>query len=326
MNNNPNTLSRINDVIGKNTSGAIILPANPSIDAVTSASSLYLGLSKMGKNVNIASDTSINQPDIIASDKIQNNIVTSGDNLVISFPYGEGSIDKVDYNIQNNTFNLIIAPRPGFPKIDPKQVKYSYTGGNLDFLIVIDAPTLNSLGGLYLDNQQLFQGKEIINIDRHLTNSMFGTINFVNKTTSSISESMLKLLQGLQVNIDRDMATNLYMGIIAATNNLTSYSVTADTFETIAQLLRLGAIKKQVRKPAMAQGINNGFGKPTPMSFAPKQTPPKPFNYQPAKQANNFENQNAKPIENVEKEIGADENTPPQDWLKPKIFRSGDLI
>ena len=47
-----------------------------------------------------------------------------------------------------------------------------------------------------------------------------------------------------QVEIDRDMATNLYAGAAASTNNFTSYSTNADTFEHIATLLRLGAVKK----------------------------------------------------------------------------------
>ena len=106
-------------------------------------------------------------------------------------------IDKVDYNIQGENFNLIISPRQGFPKIDPNQVKYSYTGGSFDYLIAIDAPNLNSLGNLYTENEKQFQGKDIINIDRHLTNGYYGTVNYVNKTSSSISELILKLLQNL---------------------------------------------------------------------------------------------------------------------------------
>ena len=64
------------------------------------------------------------------------------------------------------------------------------------------------------------------------------------KTVSSISELILSVIQTLGIEIDRDIATNLYAGAAASTNNFTSYSTNADTFEHIAALLRSGAVKK----------------------------------------------------------------------------------
>lgn len=311
MNNNvQQTLTHLNEVIQKGASGAIVLPSNPSVDAVSAATALYLGLHKMGKNVTLACSTKTTYS-LTAADKIQDQLSTSGEDLVISFPYSEGSIDKVDYNIQGNNFNLIISPRQGFPKLDPNQVKYNYTGGKLDFVITVDAPTLNSLGNLYSTNEKQFQGKDIINIDRHLTNSFYGSVNYVNKTSSSISEMVLKLLQSLGVEVDRDMATNLYAGISASTNNFTSYSVSADTFEVIATLLRLGAVKKTIGKPAQPRGFQ-----PQPQInpvFNPPQFPQPGFNNQ---------SDMVTPIEQVEKEPKGT-SPAPQDWLKPKIFKGG---
>ncbi len=298
MDSNQNSLTRLHEVVTKGNAGTIILPPNPTADTTAAACALYLGLTKMGKSLTLAC-ASKPQFDLVGTDKIQTNLVSSGDNLVISFPYSEGSIDKVDYNIQGNFFNLIIAPRPGFPKINPQQVKYNYTGGTVDFIITIDAPSLNSLGNIYSDNQNQFVGHDIINIDRHLTNAFFGTVNLVNKTSSSISELVLNVLQNLQMEMDRDMATNLYAGISSATNNFTSYSVNADTFEHVAALLRMGAVKKVIRKP------DNQSGNPTGFQSRPNRE------YLPS-------TNNPKPIENVEKE------KQPQDWLKPKIFRGGN--
>ena len=302
MNNDiQQTLTRFNDIIQKNSNGAIVLPANPSVDAVAAATALYLGLHKLGKSVTLACSSKIN-PNFTAGDKFQSQLSTTGDNLVISFPYSDGAVDKVDYNIQGSNFNLIITPRQGFPKLEPEQIKYSYTGGILNFILVIDSPTLNALGALYNENERQFQGKDLINIDRHLTNSFYGSVNYVNKTSSSISEMVLKLLQNLGVEIDRDIATNLYAGIAAATNNFTSYSVSADTFESVATLLRLGAIKKTLAKPTQ------------PRTFQPVKQIVPPFNRQPDM---------VTPIEEVEKEPKGSPTSTPQDWLKPKIFRGG---
>jgi nanoRNase/pAp phosphatase (c-di-AMP/oligoRNAs hydrolase) len=298
---NNNNLVKIADIINKGASGLIVLCANPSVDAIASATSLYISLNKMGKSVGLACSTPV-KSDLVASDKIQPNLTTSGDNLVISFPYSDGAIDKVDYNIQGNFFNLTIIPRPGALKINPDQVRYSYSGGNLDFIITIDAPNLNSLGNIYTNFQNVFQGKSIINIDRHLTNSYFGLINLVNKSSSSTSEMILKIIRDLNAEIDREVATNLYTGLVTATNNFTSYSVNADTFQAASELLKMGAQKKAF--------------KPTVKSI----------DQQPLKQTISFEKPAAKPIGMIEKEPQTQEGNTPQDWLKPKIFKGSDLI
>jgi len=317
MDNNQSTLLRIQEITTKCRSSVIIVPPNPSIDAIAASASLYLALNKMGKTVSLVCSQKP-QSDLVASDKFQNIIGAGGDSLMVSFPYTDGAIDKVDYNIQGEAFNLIVTPRPGFQKLQPNQVNFSYTGGLVDMIIVIDAPTLNSLGTIYTDNQNQFTGKDIINIDRHLTNAYFGTVNYVNKTISSISELILSVLQTLRVEIDRDMATNLYAGTAASTNNFTSYSTNAETFEHIATLLRLGAVKKAFKKPAPV-------GASPTVSFQAQPLRPQPnvINSMPGR---NPETPKAAPIESVEKETLTEKPQTSQEWLKPKIFKGGGLI
>lgn len=301
MNNN-NNFSRAVAVINQQNNFGICLPTNNTVDTIGAATALYFGLSKLGKNVSLACSLPISsQISLKGVEKIQKNLGAGGNNLVISFPYTEGAVDKVTYNIEGNYFNLIIQPAEGRPKLDPSAVKYSYTGGKVEVIITIDVSSLNSLGDLYSQNQEQFTGKEIINIDRHLTNANFGTINLIDRQSSSTSEIVFRLLEYLNVEIDKDMATNLYAGIIAATNNFTAYSVNAQTFETSAKLLKLGAIKKPLR-------LSSSFPPPSPsFTSAPTETtiiPPKTVE---------------------KKEIKAEEDAP-KDWLKPKIFHGPKFI
>ncbi|MBI4004651.1 hypothetical protein HY358_00780 [Candidatus Roizmanbacteria bacterium] len=325
-----NNLSRLSEVIQKSMSGAIVLPTNPSADAIAAATAIYLVLTKIGKTITLVCETAP-KSDLVAADKIQRELVVPGDNLVIAFPYIDGSIDKVDYNIQADVFNLIVTPRAGKQKLDPSQVKFSYSGGALDFIITIDTPNLNTLGKIFLENREQFQGKTIINIDRHLVNDFYGMINIVNKTSSSTSELAVRFLKEIDGEIDKDIATNLYAGLVAATNNFSSFSVNADTFETAAYLLRLGALKKQIKKPGIAS-----FPQQPQAAFAPKKHyAPQPISspqrevqiqHPAGKQNQSFEQ--AKPIEEVEKENTESQQTGEnaQDWLKPKIFRGTGLL
>lgn len=360
MNPTDSLTTQLADIVHKGSAGVVLLPANPTMDALASATAIYLGLTKKGKNVTIAC-ANVPENDIIGADKIQNTIATKGDNLIISFPYAEGSIDKVDYNIQGSQFNLIITPREGQPKLDASKVQYSYAGGKIDFIITVDTPNLSNLGPLYTENQQEFQGKPIINIDRHLINGMYGTVNFVIKTSSSTSELAIKVLQILGCDIDKDIATNLYTGLTAATNFFSSYSVNAETFEAAANLLKQGAVKKN---PARQQGnVQQSQAQNQPQVQPQQQTnqqppqqaqvqpqqerrsfmrpPQNPFRQQPKNQPQQQPNQ--QPAQQVQPQQQQREQAPtatplptndtaakddktPQDWLKPKIFRGGGLV
>lgn len=259
----PNNLKKVSELVSRFNSGIIALQNNPSADGVAAGTALYLALSKMGKHMSIVC-SSKPQFELTGTDKVQQNFAASGNHLVISFPYTEGAIDKVDYNIAGNTFNLILVPTGETNKIDPKDVKFSYTGGKIDFIITVDVPNLNSLGPLYTENQNEFQGKNIINIDRHLINNNFGTVNIVNKSISSTSEIVYQIVKELGVQIDKDIATNLYTGLLAATNNFTSYSVNQNTFEASAELMKYGAVKKPIPQPKAPNAFGGapGFGAP----------------------------------------------------------------
>lgn len=305
------TIKRLTEIVSKSSFGGIVIPPSPNIDIVASATSLYLSLTQKGINIILACESDINF-DLVGSEKFQKSLSAPGDNLVISFPYVDGSIDKIDYRIENDRFNLIIIPREKGKKLATNQVNFYYTGGNFDFLIILNAPNLNALGSLYNDNTELFQGREIINIDRHFTNENFGTINIVKKNISSLSELIYLILKEGGLPIDKDIATNLFSGIASATNNFTSFSTNADTFQSAAELLRQGAVKKIIKTEEK-------------LTYKPKisfSSPQKTISNQSFK----IENQTAKPINQVEKETKIETSKTPEEWLKPKIFKGSGLI
>lgn len=279
------TIKALND--GK--SYLICLTQNPSDDSIAAATSLYLGLSKNGKSVSIVCADEI-KSNLIGADKIKGDIAVSGDNLIITFPYTEGAVDKIDYYIQGDKFNISIQPSSAKTKLTEKDVEFSQSGGNVDYIIVLDADSLKRLGFIYSENEKFFKDKKIINIDRHITNGYFGETNYIEKSSSSTSELVYSLLEELKVKIDKDISTNLYYGITTSTNNFSSFSVTAKTLETAAQLLRLGASKRP-----------NSFMQTTPNIFTKK----------------------ARSFDNIEEEVSNSDTEEDQE-LKPKIFRPGN--
>ena len=273
---------------------AILTRENPTVDGVASALSLYLALSAAGKQVTVAcaSPMTVEFNRLVGVDKITTGLNgNSGRNLVISFPYEEGSIEKVSYNIDNDAFNLVIEPREEYPTVTPEMIRYSYNGGTVDLLILVDTPNLTDLGALYQGNISMFSEKTIVNIDTNPQNASFAKVNLVDPGVSSISELILTILSQLGATTDGDIATNLLYGISTRTNNFTSTSTNASTFEAASQLMKLGAQKPQApftptSSPAFPKpselnrpqpSVPNSFPKP----MRPSNPPPRPMNTQP---------------------------------------------
>jgi len=211
-------------------------------------------------------------------------------NFIISLDYVDGSIEKVSYNIEGNKFNLVIEPRPGFPSFSPDKVNYSYAGGNADVIIAVDTIHLGGLGKLYEENKELFAGKPMVNVDYHPNNSHFGAHNVVDHSASSTAELVAELLSTLGAPLTADIATNLLNAVYGATDNFQKTTISAGSFELAAVCLKAG-------------------GKRFTKSLAGEETPS---------------------IETVKDIPVAPRSTSsgqaPADWLKPKIFKSSNLI
>lgn len=291
MNKNQ-SLSTVSQVLMDKNSFVILLNSNPSLDAVCAGLSLFLSLNKSGKNATIACSSKINYPGVFEIDKIKNQITSSGNTLIVSFPYVDGAVDKVSYQIENECFNLIIQPKDASTKLNASEVKFDYSGDDFEVLITINAPSLNGIGNIYLENKEKINNKEIINIDRN-NNENYGSVNLIENM--SMSEIIFNLLKNLSFDIDNKVASNLYNGLLSATNNLTASNVHPETYEACAFLTRKGAAKF-----TRINGQN-----------------PQPVHH-------SYERGGSQKIVEVEnKEVKKDDTQ--KDWLKPNIFKSGNL-
>lgn len=86
-----------------------------------------------------------------------------------------------------------------------------------------------------------------INIDHHLSNLLFGDLNYVDGKSSSTAELVYELLCELKVEISPDMAHALYVGIVQDTGCFQHNSTTGSTFRTAAALMDIGIDLDQVK-------------------------------------------------------------------------------
>ncbi len=290
-------IAKIKEHVDKAKDILIVTHENPTADSIGSAMALYLALQGLGKRVVVAcpDPITVELSSFVGVNKVVSEIGKK--NFIISLDYVEGSIEKVSYNIEGNKFNLVIEPRDGYEPFAQDKVSYSYAGGAADLIFAIDTIHLGGLKKIYDAEKDLYASKPLVNIDRHPNNVNYGQINLVDSKASSTAELISAVLVGLGVHMTEDVATNLLNALYGATNNFTNATITAAAFELAASAVRSGG--RRFRK-----SIANEELPKVETAAPPVQTAQTEGSVKPA----------GKPSE------------APADWLKPKIFKSSNLL
>ena len=116
---------------------------------------------------------------------------------------------------------------PGFDKIK-HQIEYENS-----LIISCDCGSIDRLG-FDLD------GRDIINIDHHRSNTQYGSINVVIADYASSSQVAFELLKKLYT-VDADTATCFYTALLSDTRYFTTTSVNKEVFDVAYALVEAGA-------------------------------------------------------------------------------------
>lgn len=292
-------ITKVKDILTKVKDVLIVTHENPNDDSVGSSLALYLGLISLGKKVTIACPDSltVGLSSYIGVNKITADLAAKK-NFIISLDYVDGSIEKVSYNIEGDKFNLVVEPRAGYDTFSSDKVHYSFASGNADLIISVDTIHLGGLKKLYEGNKDLFAGKPLVNIDRHPNNAQYGSINLVDVAASTTAEVVARTLSMLGVKLTVDIATNLLNAVYGGTNNFTAPNVSAGAFDVASVALKAGGKRFGVTDETVVTQTTETVI-PQPVTFESAHDHPHPV--APIGQA-------------------------PSDWLKPKIFKSSNLL
>ncbi len=124
--------------------------------------------------------------------------------------------------------------------------KYEYLPGNnfiikettvnYDVIIALDSGDVERLG---LNKKLNVYGGMIVNIDHHKSNTCFGDLNIVDTGASSVGEIIYRLLDG-KVEIDYDIALNLFTSIVTDTGSIRYSNTTPLSLKILAELVDKG--------------------------------------------------------------------------------------
>jgi phosphoesterase RecJ-like protein len=88
--------------------------------------------------------------------------------------------------------------------------------------------------------------ENMLDIDHHLGNSLFGKLNYVLEDECSTGTAVMHLLRGLGVPLDRDIATCVLTTIMTDTGGFMHSNATPQALELAAELMRHGANKEEI--------------------------------------------------------------------------------
>ena len=115
-----------------------------------------------------------------------------------------GSFDKVDYSTLTKTL-LIVLDVPNFHRVD-------------------------GIEGLSYD--------AILKIDHHPSEDIVGYVDFTSSDYSSASEMVADIIFNSKLKMDKEIAENLYIGIVSDSERFLFKNTSAHTFEVVTKLMK----------------------------------------------------------------------------------------
>ena len=109
-----------------------------------------------------------------------------------------------------------------------------------DLIITLDCANIKRTGLVFNE------GIPIINIDHHVSNDNFGTINLVNEKKASTAEIVFSLFEKNKMKISKQTAECLYVGIYDDSRAFSSSRCDDDIFLTMNKLVSFGAVPSYI--------------------------------------------------------------------------------
>ena len=109
---------------------------------------------------------------------------------------------------------------------------------DIDALFTFDCATVARFG----DRSELIERVPVVvNVDHHVSNTRFGTVNLVEPSASATGQVVYELLTALSLPVTADVATNLYAALFTDTGGFRHENTTEESLRLGADLVAAGA-------------------------------------------------------------------------------------
>jgi len=122
--------------------------------------------------------------------------------------------------------------------------------GAYDLVISLDCSDRRRMGRVYSDS---LASQPLINIDHHVTNTNFGTLNWVDPESVAAAQIVLTLAEGLGWEVDKDTAVCLLTGLVTDSRSFRTSNVDAAAVRAALRLMEAGASLSEVTSRTLEQ-------------------------------------------------------------------------
>lgn len=170
---------------------------------------------------------------------LASHIQPDGDNLgsLLGLAKALSNIGKDVYILKSDEIPEDFKFLPGIEDIK------EYDGQNIDLFISLDCADENRLGE---NTRHMKNANFVINIDHHMTNTKYGDINIVDSKAAATGELVYLVIDFLGIDLDEDIATNLYTAISTDTGSFIYENTSSQTHAITSKLIDAGARTQDV--------------------------------------------------------------------------------
>jgi bifunctional oligoribonuclease and PAP phosphatase NrnA len=104
-----------------------------------------------------------------------------------------------------------------------------------DGALIMECSSLDRTGVKGLDRSA------VLNIDHHVGNTHYGTINWIDESAAACTELVFTLIETLGVRMTPDIATHVYLGLLTDTGSFRFSHITPRSFEIARRCVEAGA-------------------------------------------------------------------------------------
>ena len=108
-----------------------------------------------------------------------------------------------------------------------------------DLIVCLDASSPDRMGSAY--NPDVHESATLVVIDHHITNTLFGDINWVEPGCASTCQMLVYLADALEVPLDGELAECLLTGMVTDTLGFRTSNTTPDVLGAAMRLMQGGA-------------------------------------------------------------------------------------
>jgi phosphoesterase RecJ-like protein len=117
--------------------------------------------------------------------------------------------------------------------------------------VVCDAPTLARIGPVAESCRGWLEEADVVNIDHHVTNVGFGSINVVDPEAAATCQIVSWLLPRIGVQMDAPIASAILAGLLRDSAGFSAPATTADTLRAAADAVDAGAPLEAIYRSIM---------------------------------------------------------------------------